>query len=168
VRIEVWNPGGLPEDLTVDLLHGPHPSVPRNRLLCEPLFLAHYIERAGTGTLDMIRLCAGAGLPEPEFLNEGERFRLIIWRDRLTDAAMDKLGLSDRQKIAVGIARRMGQVTNRDYQKVAGVSDRTILRDMNDLVNKDVFEKVGITGRKTHYVLRHRTRQKPDKPDAGD
>jgi len=97
--------------------------------------------------------------------NEGERFRLIIWRDRLTDAAMDKLGLSDRQKIAVGIARRMGQVTNRDYQKVAGVSDRTILRDINDLVNKGVFEKIGITGRKTYYVLRHRTRQKPDKPD---
>ncbi|HDH58105.1 MAG TPA: hypothetical protein ENF16_05795, partial [Bacteroidetes bacterium] len=63
----------------------------KNRLLCEPLFLAHYIERAGTGTLDMIRLCAEAGLPEPEFLNEGERFRLIIWRDWLTDAIMDKL-----------------------------------------------------------------------------
>lgn len=42
-RIEVWNPGGLPEDLTVDLLHGPHPSVPRNRLLCEPLS-ADYME----------------------------------------------------------------------------------------------------------------------------
>ncbi len=167
-RFEVWNPGGLPEDLTVDLLRGPHPSVPRNRLLCEPLFLAHYIERAGTGTLDMIHLCTEAGLPEPEFLNEGERFRLIIWRDWLTDAAMDKLGLSDRQKIAVGIARRMGRVTNRDYQKVTGVSDRTVLRDLNDLVNKGIFQKVGITGRKTHYVLRHRTRQKPDKPDAGD
>jgi len=167
-RFEVWNPGGLPEDLTVDLLRGPHPSVPRNRLLCEPLFLAHYIERAGTGTLDMIHLCTEAGLPEPEFLNEGERFRLIIWRDWLTDAAMDKLGLSDRQKIAVGIARRMGRVTNRDYQKVTRVSDRTVLRDLNDLVNKGIFQKVGITGRKTHYVLRHRTRQKPDKPDAGD
>ena len=167
-RIEVWNPGGLPEDLTVDLLRGPHPSVPRNRLLCEPLFLAHYIERAGTGTLDMIQLCTEAGLPEPGFLNEGERFRLIIWRDWLTDAAMDKLGLSDRQKIAVGIARRIGRVTNRDYQKVTGVSDRTILRDLNDLVNKGIFQKVGITGRKTHYVLRHGTRQKPDKPDAGD
>ena len=167
-RIEVWNPGALPEDLTVDLLRGPHPSVPRNRLLCEPLFLAHYIERAGTGTLDMIRLCAEVGLPEPEFLNEGERFRLIIWRDWLTDVAMDKLGLSDRQKIAVGIARRMGRVTNKDYQKITGVSDRTVLRDLNDLVNKGILQKVGITGRKTHYVLKHRTRQKPDKPDAED
>ncbi len=167
-RIEVWNPGGLPEDLTVGQLHGPHPSVPRNRLLCEPLFLAHYIERAGTGTLDMIRLCAEAGLPEPKFLNEGERFRLIIWRDWLTDAVMDKLRLSDRQKIAVGIARRTGRVTNREYKKVTGVSDRTVLRDLNDLVNKGIFQKVGITGRKTHYVLSHHTRQKPDKPDAGN
>jgi len=112
----------------------------------------------------MIRLCAEEGLPEPEFLNEGERFRLIIWRDWLTDAAMDKLGLNDRQKIAVGIARRMGRVTNRDYQKVTGVSDRTVLRDLNELVNKGIFRKVGVTGRKTHYVLRHHIRQKTDKP----
>lgn len=35
-RLEVWNPGGLHEDLTVDQLCRPHPSVPRNRLLCEP------------------------------------------------------------------------------------------------------------------------------------
>jgi predicted HTH transcriptional regulator len=44
-RIEVWNPGGLPEALTVEDLRHPHHSVPRNRLICEPLYLAHYIER---------------------------------------------------------------------------------------------------------------------------
>jgi hypothetical protein len=27
-RIEVWNPGGLPEDLTADQLPVPHPSIP--------------------------------------------------------------------------------------------------------------------------------------------
>ena len=100
-RIEVWNPGGLPEDLTVDMLKGPHPSVPRNRLICEPLYLAHYIERAGTGTLDMIRLCREAGLPEPEFRSEGERFVTIVWRDWLTEEVIASLNLNDRQKQAV-------------------------------------------------------------------
>ena len=54
-------------------LRGGHPAtgvptatfITRNRLICEPLYLAHYIERAGTGTLDMIRLCREAALPEP-------------------------------------------------------------------------------------------------------
>jgi predicted HTH transcriptional regulator len=66
-RLEVWNPGGLPSSLTLAMLRGPHGSVPANPLLAEPLYLARYIERMGTGTGDMIRRCREAGLPDPEF-----------------------------------------------------------------------------------------------------
>ena len=66
-RLEVWNPGGLPPSLTLEKLRQPHASVPFNPLLAEPLYLARYIERMGTGTRDMIRLCREAGLPEPQF-----------------------------------------------------------------------------------------------------
>lgn len=107
-RIEVWNPGGLPEDLTVEQLGVPHPSIPRNRLLCEPLYLARYIERAGTGTLDMIRVCRNAGLPEPEFINKGERFVTILWRSWLSDEVMTRLGLNDREKNAAIYVRKHG------------------------------------------------------------
>jgi len=152
-RIEVWNPGGLPEDLTVDQLHGPHPSVPRNRLLCEPLFLAHYIERAGTGTLDMIRLCKEADLPEPEFLNEGERFRLIIWRDWLTESVMDKLGLMDRERKLVSLLKTRGRIGNKDYQEEFGVSKPTASRHLEALMDKGILTKIGTTGKGTYYVL---------------
>ena len=66
-RLEIWNPGRLPPPLTLEKLRTAHSSVPANPLLAEPLYLAEYIERMGTGTLDMIRRCAEAGLPEPEF-----------------------------------------------------------------------------------------------------
>ncbi|MBI5109087.1 MAG: DUF4062 domain-containing protein [Rhodocyclales bacterium] len=66
-RIEVWNPGGLPPSLTLEKLRQPHGSVPGNPLLAEPMYLAGYIERMGTGTRDMIQRCREAGLPEPEF-----------------------------------------------------------------------------------------------------
>lgn len=66
-RLEVRNPGRLPHPLTFDMLRVPHRSIPGNRLLAHPLYLAGYIERIGTGTVDMIRQCADAGLPEPEF-----------------------------------------------------------------------------------------------------
>ena len=56
-RLEVSNPGELPPSLTFDDLRGPHASIPRNPLLAEPLFLTRYIEKAGTGTLDMIARC---------------------------------------------------------------------------------------------------------------
>ncbi|MGA1841649.1 MAG: Fic family protein [bacterium] len=66
-RLEVWNPGNLPPSLSLKNLKEPHGSVPGNPLLAESLYLSKYIERMGTGTLDMIRRCHEASLPEPEF-----------------------------------------------------------------------------------------------------
>jgi len=66
-RLEIWNPGNLPPSLSLEKLREHHGSVPGNPLLAEPLYLTKYIERMGTGTLDMIRRCHEAGLPEPEF-----------------------------------------------------------------------------------------------------
>lgn len=63
-RVEVWNPGELPPGLTPDLLRKPHGPIPRNPLIAEPLFRVKYVEKAGTGTTDMIADCRKAGLPE--------------------------------------------------------------------------------------------------------
>lgn len=54
-------------------------SIPANPLLAEPMYLAGYIERMGTGTGDIIRLCDEAGLNEPEFIQD-EDFKTVIWR----------------------------------------------------------------------------------------
>ena len=79
-RFEVWNPGRLPPPLTLEQLRVAHPSVPNNPLLAESLYLAQYIERLGTGTVDMIRRCIDAGLPEPEF-TASSGFRITIRRE---------------------------------------------------------------------------------------
>jgi predicted HTH transcriptional regulator len=79
-RLDVWNPGELPPPLTVERLRVPHPSIPRNPLLADPLFLARYIEKAGTGTLDMIAVFRESGLPEPEFRQDGGLFVQRLWR----------------------------------------------------------------------------------------
>ena len=66
-RLEVRSPGCLPVRLTLEKLREAHSSVLGNPLLAESLYLTEYIERMGTGTLDMIRRCDEAGLAEPEF-----------------------------------------------------------------------------------------------------
>ena len=71
-RLEVWNPGRLPPSLTLPKLRVSHRSIPANPLLAEGLYLARYIERFGTGTVDMIERCRDAGLPEPEFAVDGD------------------------------------------------------------------------------------------------
>ena len=36
-----------------------------------------------------------------------------------------------------------------------GVTDRTALRDLNIICEKGIFQKVGITGRKTKFKIRN-------------
>ncbi len=95
-RLEIWNPGELPPQLTVDNLRRPHASIPRNPRIAEPLFLARYIEKAGTGTLDMIALCAQAGLPPPEFRQDGGQFIQTLWRPKVADT-VPSAGSQDMQ-----------------------------------------------------------------------
>ena len=83
-RVEVLNPGRLPSPLTLDQLRVAHSSIPNNPLLAEPLYLTQYIERMGTGTLDMIHRCSDAGLPEPEF-TDSSGFKTTIWRGKLQE-----------------------------------------------------------------------------------
>jgi predicted HTH transcriptional regulator len=79
-RLEVWNPGELPLALSIPQLSRPHASIPRNPLIAEPLFLARYAEKAGSGILDMIARCQQAGLRPPEFRQEGGQFIQTLWR----------------------------------------------------------------------------------------
>lgn len=78
-RLEIWNPGILPSALNVEKLRKPHPSIPTNPLLANPMYLTGYIERMGTGTGDIIRKRMEAGLKAPEFIQE-EDFKVVIWR----------------------------------------------------------------------------------------
>jgi predicted HTH transcriptional regulator len=153
-RVEVWNPGALPSDLTPESLKVEHPSIPRNPLIAHPLYLTHYIEKAGTGTLDMITYCKEAGLPEPSFEQRGGQFVVTIGRDWLTEAAMTELGLSERQKKGVQFVKENGRITNTEYQKVADVLKRESSRDLAELVKKEVFVKKGIHGKGVHYAMR--------------
>lgn len=152
-RLEIWNPGELPPALTPARLREPHASIPRNPLIAEPLYLAHYIEKAGTGTLDMIARCREAGLPEPDFEQRAGQFVVTLWRDWLTDAVLAEMGLNERQKQAVGFVKTNGRITNRDFRQLTNVVIRTASRDLEDMVSKGILRKIGTTGRNAHYVL---------------
>ena len=78
-RLEIMNSGRLPPPLTVMSLRVAHQSLPGNPLIAGSMYLLSYIEKMGTGTVDMFRRCAEAGLQEPEFDVSGG-FLTRIWR----------------------------------------------------------------------------------------
>jgi len=132
-------------------MHGP---MPRNPLIAEPLYRISYVEKAGTGTTDMIADCRKAGLPEPDFEQRGPYFVVTVWRDRFTEDFIASLGLNDRQKTAILFIKQNGKITNKQYQEISKVTDRTVLRDIQELINKDVLHKIGTTGRATYYIIK--------------
>lgn len=48
-KMYVWNPGELPETLTIDMLFKKHPSIPRNPMIADTFFKTGMIESWGRG-----------------------------------------------------------------------------------------------------------------------
>jgi len=157
-RVEIWNSGTLPGDLTIEDLKKPHASHPNNPLLAGTLYLADYIQQAGSGTLEMIKQCRVQGVPEPEFvLVRNVEFRTILPRDVFTEDVLSKLGLNERQIEAVKYVKQKGQITNKEYRDLLDIPRRTALRDLKILCDKGVFGKIGKVGRDIHYqLMRHK------------
>ena len=151
-RLEVWNPGELPPGLTPELLRKPHGPMPRNPLIAEPLYRIKYVEKAGTGTTDMIAECRKAGLPEPDFEQRGPYFVVTVWRDWLTEEVRAGLQLNERQIKAASHVKITGRISNSEYQSLTGASRKVAVRDFEALVGKSIFVRVG-EKRGSHYIL---------------
>lgn len=151
-RVEIWNPGELPERLQIEDLKKPHPSLPRNPLLFKQLYRAGYVEDVGGGTLDIIRLCRENGLPEPEFEEKMGCFVITIWRGAITESYLKSLEINERQKNIVLFLKTATRIGREEYEKRFNVSERTANRELSELVKLGLIDKVG-KGPSTYYVL---------------
>jgi len=153
-RLEIWNSGSLPNQLSIEDLKKPHTSYPNNPLLAGVLYLGDYIQKAGSGILEMVKQCRKQGLPEPEFKSiRGLEFRSILARDIFTESMLEKLGLNERQLKAVKYVKEKGKITNKEYRAMSNLSDEGARIDLNYLVEKGIFLSRG-KGRNTHYILK--------------
>lgn len=152
-RIEVWNSGSLPPELSVEDLRKPHTSYPANPLLANALYLGSYIQRTGSGTVEMIKQCHDQGVSEPEFvLIRNVEFRTILPRDIFTENVLARLGLNDRQIKAVRYVKEKSKITNREYRQLNSISDEGARRDLDILLKKKIFKTQG-RGRSLSYII---------------
>ncbi len=149
-RIEIWNPGKLPEPLTPESLKEKHESIPKNPLIARMFFLVKKIEQWGTGTNEMVDMCLEHGLPEPEFEETDASFVVTIRKKILTEEKMEELGLNERQKKAFKRIEEKESITRSEYEDMFGISERTANRELSQLVDLNLIEKKG-KGPNTHY-----------------
>lgn len=142
-RLEVWNPGGLPPELTVSDLRVSHASIPRNKLLADAFFLVGYVEQFGTGTQRMADLLQQAGLSEPEFESDRHFFRVVFRKPVPVGQRFADLELNERQKKGATHALNSGRITRAEYMAVTRATERTAKRDLYELVRKGVLRRQG-------------------------
>ncbi len=81
-RLQIWNPGFLPFDLTVETLQsGDYASQPRNRLIAQIFYDLEMIERYGSGIGRMNDACRDAELSIPTITNNSGGFMLTFERE---------------------------------------------------------------------------------------
>ncbi len=170
-RVEISNPGGLLPGLDLNNLEGHHET--RNEKICaifkvEEIFDFRTLknkkffketkdmEKYGTGIHKMKESMVKHGLNEPEFLEEGDFFVAKFYGpgenildlvpnipdERITD--LKELKLNNRQIIALEMMVNEGTVfTNKLYQEIFKVSDRTASRDLKELLDKNQVYSIG-------------------------
>lgn len=152
-KLIVWSPGGLPFGITIEDLYKPHSSVLRNKGIGGVFYDIGWIEQWGSGIDKMRRACMKAGLPEPHF-EEHQGFRVIFRKDICTEEYLRNLGLKERQIKAVMYVKEKGKITNKEYQQLAEVSRITASRELQNIVEKGIFQMLGKVGKGTKYVLK--------------
>jgi ATP-dependent DNA helicase RecG len=152
-RLEIWNPGTLPEELTIEKLKGAHSSYPRNANIAGVFFKAGYIESWGRGINNIITACTEAGLPEPVIEEDQGGIRITFLKDIFNEEQLKEYGLEKRQIEALLYIKENGSITNARYQELFEVSKRTVSNDLQLLIKNGLINKVGTTGKGTFYVL---------------
>lgn len=153
-RIEISDPGKLPEPLTPEDLKKTHKSVPRNPLVANAFFLIRNIEQWGKGTNKIVEWCVGHGLKEPDFREIAGGFLVTFYapsdilslvpQPAKTD--LKELGLNERQIGSLTLmVNEKKTFTIADYAEKFKVNEKTARRDLKRLADMDFVEKVGAT-----------------------
>ena len=159
-RLEIWNPGKLPAELTIPDLARTHGSMPRNNLVSKVFYIRNLIEKWGTGTNKMIDLCREQDLPPPEFSEYSGgfsvtfKFKESIGPGRIFKPVEDTL--TPRQKEIVAIIKVKEELTFRDMSLILGnsITARTLMRELKHLTEKGVLGVQGQTTARVWFIAK--------------
>ena len=142
-KLTLWNHGTLPEGITLDKLTQTHSSYPRNPILAEACFRGGYIDSWGSGIMKIVDSCKMIGLPTPIIEEDCGGIIVRLFKDRFSEEELQKLGLNVRQIKAIQFVKEKEKITNSEYQEMNEVTDRTALRDLEELIEIGIIKKMG-------------------------
>jgi len=151
-RIEITNPGSLPQGLTKELFGTI--SVQRNPITYRFLRDLGYVEGLGTGVPRIKNRMRGDGLKDPEFLFTESFFRIILYNKKGKKNPIEsEEDLNERQKKAIEYLKRNKTLKSSTYEEINGISHGTAVKEINEMVEFEYLKKIG-TYRGAYYILK--------------
>ncbi len=149
-RLELWNNGVLPPQLTIDDLRKKHGSYPRNEKIATVFYEIGWVEGWGTGTTRMIGYCRDNGTPEPKFEEYSGGFAVIFrFKEPMgggkTRKTLELRALTIRQKKILEILVGEESLSvNLIFDRLDDIASlRTIKADLAILKKSGLIEQVG-------------------------
>ncbi len=145
--IEIESPGSLYRGLTLEDLG--KRSIRRNRLIADLLHRAGFIERVGSGFSRMENALKENNNPPLEV--SATNFFNIRFYKRLRDISTTTM--TSRQINIYHLIRESKRINKRDISLFLNMSEDTILRELNHLIDLGFIQRQG-TGKATVYTLK--------------
>jgi len=152
-----WCTSGFVNAATVliEELKQKHNSFPRNPILADVFFKGGLIESWGRGTIKIINECKLAGLPQPEIEEMNGGIVVTLFKNIIqTEHQQKEKGLSERQNRAIDYVKKNSRITNKEYQELNNISERTASRDIRELIKMGFLRNSGTKGAGAFYTLK--------------
>ncbi|MDO5523866.1 MAG: ATP-binding protein [Bacteroidia bacterium] len=141
-RIEFYNPGCLPENISInDLLENRYRSTPRNKLIAEQFKSLGLIEKYGSGIRRIIESFKAENLPAPKFEHISDGFMVTVFTDDVTSKVTDKV--TDNQLTIMAAIRENDTITTAELAIKVNISQRKIKENIAKLKAIGFLERVG-------------------------
>ncbi len=159
-RVEITNPGGLPEGLTRDSFGSV--SIRRNELIADLFYRLDKVERIGMGIQQMKEAMGNAGLKEPIFETVGF-FKAVFFRPKKEDIFPTKQNVSEevvrnggqisgqkwwselteRQKMMLQRIKEKPTVSRKELSVELKINESAIQKHLENLKKKGLLRRIG-------------------------
>ena len=152
-RIEVWNSGEFPPEITAENLMTIHESHPRNSLIAKVFYLAGFIESWGRGYEKIANAFHEDHLEVPTFEQVRGGVMANIKRERFAtlnksdvgdnDGDLSVIELTDKQNKIIEIIIQNPTITATQMAVIMAGKKRTIERELATLRQKGIISREG-------------------------
>ena len=142
-KIEIYNPGSFPDDLTpLDFISRNLPSYKRNKLILDVLFRSKDVEKSGTGFQRVNELCKQQNVTW-SFRKEAYGFFFEFFRTNVQLNVQINTELTEPEQVIFNLIQNNEGISKAEMAIRIGKSEKTVQRIISSLMEKQVIERVG-------------------------